>query len=133
MTIVSLRLDDWAGVTYAERVIGAPSWDQVDAAIAALDAARHTSLTLEGASGEVMMIGGGGGGYVVFYQIGEDTFWNLRSEAPADGEAILLNCGGQEGDFRPNEIVDADRARAAARTMLDVGGIDVTLGWERQD
>ena len=110
-----------------------PSWDQISAAIDALDAERHTLLSLDGGKGGVLMIGGGAGRYVGVYQPGEDEFWNLRSDQPADGEPILLNSGGQEGTFRPDEIVGVEQVRAAAKTLFDVGGVDVGLGWRLQD
>ena len=110
-----------------------PSWDQISAGIDALDAERHTLLTLNGGKGDVLMIGGGAGRYVGVYQPGEDEFWNLHSDRPAEGQPILLNCGGQEGDFRPDEIVGIEQVRAAARTLFDTGGVDVGLGWRLQD
>lgn len=132
MPIASLALDEWSGVFCTHRSIDEPSWEQIDEAINALDASRHTLLTLDGLADDLMTIGGGSGRYVVIYQVGEDVFWNLHADGdPA--ETIMLDCGGQEGGFPADQIVGLDLARAAARTMLAVGGIDVGLGWKRQD
>ena len=128
-----MSLDVWSGVHCVEQGVDRPSWDQVQAAIDALDARRHTLLTLDGGERSTLMIGGGEGRYVGIYQLGEDEFWSLRSDQPADGEPILLNCGGQEGDFRPDQILGVDQVRAAAKTFFDTGGLDAALGWRRQD
>jgi hypothetical protein len=115
------------------RDVDRPSWDQVVAAIDALDAERHTLLTLTGGEGDTLMIGGGAGRYVGTYQLGDDAFWNLHASAPAGALPASLNCGGQEGDYPPDQIVGIAAARAAAQTLFDVGGIDVGLGWRLQD
>jgi hypothetical protein len=133
VTVAFLSLDDWSGVRCVMREVDQPSWDQILAAIDALDAERHTLLTLTGGGGDTLMIGGGAGRYVVIHQPGEDQFWNLHSDAPAGGLQVVLNCGGQEGDYPPDQIVGIATARAAARTLFDVGGIDAGLGWRLQD
>lgn len=134
MPVLGLSLDVWDGVRCGSRDADRPSWEQVEAALSDLDARRHTLLTLNGEAGDTLCVGGGAGRYVVFYQDADDELWNLHAAgAPEAGPSILLNCGGQEGDFRPDQVVGSDVAREAVRTLFAVGGIDVRLGWRRQD
>ena len=133
MAVAALSLDDWAGVRCVMHDVDRPSEDQILAALDALDALRHTLLTLEGGDGGILMIGGGAGRYVVTYQPGEDEFWNLHSDAPPGGPEVVLNCGGQEGGYPPDQVVGVEAARAAALMLLALSGVDVELGWRRQD
>jgi hypothetical protein len=126
-----LLTDQWHGVTCDEICIESPQDADVTRSIEALDAASRTTLTLERAEAS-MTVGGGQGRYVVFVRVGDDEeFWNLLSEADATG-VVMINIGGQEGDFPARQVVDHEKATRAALCFLESGRRDATLTWELQ-
>jgi hypothetical protein len=126
-----LRIDHWHGVTCDEICIESPQDADVTRSIEALDAASRTALTLDRAEASIS-VGGGQGRYVVFVTVGDDEeFWNLLSEADATG-VVMINIGGQEGDFPARQVVDQEKATRAALCFLESGRRDPTLTWELQ-
>ena len=126
-----LRTDHWHGVSCDEICIESPQDADVTRSIEALDATSRTTLTLERAEAS-MTVGGGQGRYVVFVTVGgNEEFWNLLSEADATG-AVMINIGGQEGDFPARHVVDHEKAARAALFFLESGRRDPTLTWELQ-
>jgi hypothetical protein len=61
-----------------------------------------------------------------------DSFWNLLSKSNNTEESVLLNAGGQEGDFPMRKIVHVQTALTAAHTFLETGALDSKLRWEQQ-
>jgi hypothetical protein len=126
-----LRTDHWHGVTCDEICIESPQDADVTRSIEALNATSRTTLTLDRAEASIS-VGGGQGRYVVFVTVGDDEeFWNLLSEADATG-VIMINIGGQEGDFPARQVVDHEKATRAALCFLESGRRDPTLPWELQ-
>lgn len=126
-----LRTDHWHGVTCDEICIESPQEPDVTRSIEALDAASRTTLTLDRAEASIT-VGGGRGRYVVFVTVGDDEeFWNLLSEVDATG-IVVINIGGQEGDFPARQVVDHEKATRAALCFLESGRRDPTLTWELQ-
>jgi hypothetical protein len=126
-----LRTDHWHGSTCDEICIESPQDADVTRAIDALDSTSRTTVTLERANAS-MTVGGGQGQYVVFVAVGEDEeFWNLLSEADATG-IVMINIGGQDGDFPARHVVDHKKAARAALCFLESGRRDPTLTWALQ-
>ena len=126
-----LRTDHWRGVSCDEICIESPQDADVTRAIEALDAISRTTLTLERAEAS-MTVGGGQGRYVVFVTVGDDEeFWNLLSDADAAG-VVMINIGGQEGDFPASHVVNREKAVRAALCFLESSRRDPTLAWELQ-
>lgn len=126
-----LRTDLWDGVTCDEFLIESPTEAEVRQAIDALDAQTRTALTLDREEAS-LTVGGGHGHYVVFVTVGDDQeFWNLISE-PAESDVIMINIGGQEGDYPARHVVDKEHATCAAICFLKSGRRDATQTWELQ-
>ena len=129
--LLLLRTDHWHGVTCDEICIESPQDADVTRSIEALDAASRTTLTLERAEAS-MTVGGGQGQYVVFVTVGDDQeFWNLLSKADETG-VVMINIGGQEGEFPARHVVDHEMAARAAVCFLESSLRDPTLTWELQ-
>ena len=127
-----LRTDLWHDITCDEFCVESPTEADVMQSIDALDAETKTALTLE-REGASISVGGGRGRYVVFVTVGDDQkFWNLLSDY-ADTGAVMINIGGQEGDYPARHVVDKEQAMRAALCFLESGRRDPALTWELQD
>ncbi|MDC3982186.1 Imm1 family immunity protein [Polyangium jinanense] len=131
MSALSIHGDKWHGVLNDEWHVDRPSWDDVDKAIRRLDAKTYTIVTVQGPGEQHLAIGGGSGRYIVYATFDNCEFWNLLSTDSTNG-MVLLNAGGQEGDYPAAQIVDQEQARTAARTFLLDLRLEPSLRWERQ-
>lgn len=126
--------DRWNGVRCTEDETLMPTAEVLGAALRELDARSRTLICLYGQDGTDLTIGGGAGQYVVFASTAEEQFWNLVNQAMApDSGVVLLNTGGQEGDFPARQVVTQPQALQAAQTFLQTGALDDSLCWERQE
>ena len=131
MLVERIVADRWHGTRCEEHVIQGPSLEDFLRAFEALDANERTMLCLYLSNGRQLTFGGGNGKYVVYASMSEDEFWNLISDAE-ENQVIILNAGGQEGDFPARQIVDEERARRAGIAFMRDGELDESLRWERQ-
>ena len=131
MIVPTLHGDRWSGADDASWQVVDPTWDDAQQAIERLDATVFTLVTIGGPGEQHLTIGGGSGRYVVYATFDNWDFWNLLGANP-DGAPILLNAGGQEGDYPARQVVDKDRALRAARTFFTSLQLDPTLQWEQQ-
>ena len=114
MPIVKLVTDTWDGRSVEETTKESPSWDDVVAAIKRLDADKRTLVAADSWGETQMLIGGGAGKYVVSVsRSDEELFTLINSDAKAN-DRVLLNAGGQTGNFPSQEIVDYETTIQAA-------------------
>ena len=90
--------DRWKGVLNHEWRIECASSADLERALDQLDARTRTTVTIHCDGEQHLTIGGGAGRHVVYATFDNDQFWNLLRSQPATG-MILLNAGGQEGDY----------------------------------
>jgi hypothetical protein len=124
--------DKWSGLLCDEDEIHAPTVDDLDRVIEELDAKTHTLVSLYGESGAYLSIGGGAGQYVAYASTSDEQLWNLLSDSDDRNGIVLLNAGGQEGDFPARQVVDKVLALQAARVFFGTGKLDFALRWEKQ-
>lgn len=123
--------DCWDGVLNHEWHIDGASPEDMERALERLDARTYTMLTIQGDGEQHLTIGGGAGRYVVYATFDNEEFWNLLSTQRADG-VVLLNAGGQEGDYPANQIVSLEQARVAGQAFLLRRQLDPGQRWDRQ-
>jgi hypothetical protein len=128
MYIQRITADNWEGVLNHEETVDAPDLHELERLLRRLDGSKYTMITLIGERDAHLAVGGGSGRYVVYATFDNDTFWNLCS-AEAEG-VVLLNIGGQEGDYASKQVVSMDVAFQAARKFLEAGELDDSLRWE---
>lgn len=129
----NLVRDLWDGLHCKCEETANPSICEVVEAIDALDADQRTMITLFGPNGEHLVVGGGNGQYVCFISTSDDELWNLKDEHAVCENPVLLNVGGQQGDYLPKNVVDRDMIVQAATEFFDGGRRANSLGWERQN
>jgi hypothetical protein len=123
--------DRWSGVLDHDWTIDPATEASVDEALNNLDAKAFTMLTIQRGDGAHLVVGGGAGRYVVYASVARDEFWSLLRSDRADG-IVLLNVGGQEGDFPAQQVVEIGQARAAAQSFLASCQLDSTQRWVKQ-
>ena len=123
--------DRWDGALNDEWQVDRASDSDFEEALLRLDAQVYTMLTIWDEDDAGLTIGGGAGRYVVYATFGNEDFWNLLRSEPADG-MVLLNAGGQEGDFPANRVVDIEQAAAAGRVFLYSRRLDPSQRWQKQ-
>src|SRR5689334_10277951 len=99
-----MTIDRWNGTFCTEDEIRAPSITDIDQIIDKLDAKSRTLACLYGQDGSCLCIGGGAGRYVV-YASNKSEFWNLLVNGPEEKGVIMVNAGGQEGDFPARQVI----------------------------
>ena len=125
--------DKWTGVLCYEDETLTPTADDVNQAVQALDAKTRTLVSLYGRDGAHLTIGGGTGQYVVYASSSDEQLWNLVADTgEAQSGVVMLNAGGQEGDFPARQVIAKPQALQAAQTFLQTGALDSSLRWERQ-
>jgi hypothetical protein len=88
-------------------------------------------VTIQGDEEEHFSVGGGGGRYVAYATFDNEEFWSLLRPEPAGG-VILLNAGGQEGDYPAREVVSLEQARAAGRAFFLEQSLDPSQQWAKK-
>jgi hypothetical protein len=120
--------DRWSGASASQWSIEAPTHEDLDRVLGQLDAETYTMVTLHAGEGHHLAIGGGRGQYVVYATFDNERFWSLVRGGAATG-TIVLNAGGQEGDYAAEQVVDQDQARGAAHEFLETGQLDPKQQW----
>ena len=131
MSVLKILSDRWDGVFNHEEIVETPTTGDFDRLLDRMDSKVHTMIMLQRERDAHMGIGGGSGKYVVYVTYDNETFWNLIAAERAPG-AVMLNVGGQEGEYPARQVVAQDRARQAGRTFLATGELDRSLRWEMQ-
>lgn len=129
--IKRMTADHWSGVLCRESEIHHPTWEDVATAVSALDAQTRTMVCLFGADDATLTIGGGGR-HVILLSTATGSMWTLLSPNRSASEIELLNCGGQEGDYPANQVVDTAMALKAASSFYLNGTRSNDLTWSRE-
>jgi hypothetical protein len=108
-----------------------PTWEEVEAALNALDGDRMTALTMQGVDHSVMMIGGGNGGRIICeVDVGrERAMYRLKDPAAAESDFVELRIGGQTAKYWAPLCPTIELAGIAAKTCWEDGSIDDRLAW----
>ena len=134
MAIDQLTICVWEGRRCRHVDIASPTWEQVEAAVRALNGCDRNDLYLtpDGADPETYLcVGGGAGQYVVFGSIGNETFPTVVSQAESRTDNARLMIGGQEGLYPLRWVVDLPEAICAARAFWQSGQFrGGSLTWE---
>ncbi|MBC7701784.1 Imm1 family immunity protein [Aquabacterium sp.] len=124
--------DSWTGIFCDENETSMPTAEDIERAVQKLDAKTRTIVSLYGVDGAYLTIGGGAGQYIVYASASDEQLWNLVVDVDENQSGfVLLNAGGQEGDFPVRQVVAKAHAIQAARTFFRAGELDSSLNWEK--
>ena len=124
MAIELLTICQWDGPHMESADIFDPTWDQVEAAIRALDEGTRNDLYLHPLASNpetYLAVGGGSGRYLVTGSIDNERFPTLVNAIVVSPARELLVVGGQTGDYPRDWILDLDLALQAARSFFETG------------
>ena len=122
--------DHWEGTRATEWEIEAPDAADLERAVRRLDAVVYTLVIVVAGAEHHLTVGGGAGNYVVVVTFDNQVFFTLLRSEYADG-IVMVNAGGQEGDYPADQVVGATQALQAARFFLQTGGRDDTQQWSK--
>lgn len=105
--------------------------NEFESALGRLDAKTYTMLTIQAEGEAHLTIAGGNGQYMVYATFDNEDFWNLIRSEEVSG-TVILNAGGQEGDYPARQVVSMSEAHAAGLFFLNSCRIDFSHNWEKQ-
>jgi metal-dependent hydrolase (beta-lactamase superfamily II) len=132
MAIDRLTICDWTGRGKHDTVIDRPTWQDIEAAIGALNNRNLNDLYLQpdGSNPETYLcIGGGAGQYVVSGCVDNEYFPTLVDPQRPSEPRVALVVGGQLSAFPSHSIVDLESALLAARSFYTTGGFGGDVHW----
>lgn len=131
--VTTMTADIWNEADCDEEVVKNPTFEEVKTKVERLDAKKWTMVILSGGGEAFLTIGGGNGRYVVILTRRSEEFWNLIGlDDPQGGGDVLINIGGQEGDFPKRQVIALRTTLKAAESFFWSGEMDSTLVWEQE-
>jgi hypothetical protein len=132
MPVARLVICEWAGGSKSDKIIADRTWEQVEAAIRALNNRNLNDLYLRSDKVDpesYLAVGGGSGRYLVTGSVRNERFPTLVDSTRAEDRTESLTVGGQEGDYPESWIVGMDLALRAAMSYWRMGRFDPELDW----
>ncbi|WP_322418009.1 hypothetical protein [Mesorhizobium huakuii] len=131
--VEKILYDNWIGNICHEREMDFPKLSDVYDVIDMLDAKTRTILSLYGRDGSFLTIGGGAGQYVVYASMSDEQLWNLHPIDAKSDRKIILNAGGQEGEYSSHQIVGKETVIQSAASFFFHGTLEPSNQWEKQE
>ncbi|MEH1946572.1 MAG: Imm1 family immunity protein [Nostoc sp.] len=132
MFIIKFSVEDWIGNQNKGCVEQAHSWKEIESAIRELDGHHKTLVTLETDSETHMAVGGGLGKYVVYLTFDNESFHYLVDPSKSDIDEFVI-VGGQEGVYPASSCVDLNTTLKAAKTFAELGTMEESVIWEKDE
>lgn len=127
----TLLLQRWGGGADEERALSPASAEVLTAAMRSMRDDLSAILTIEAASGS-LIVSASRGRFTVTALLGEDNTFDLVGDAAATGTVAFV-LGGQEIAYPRRYLTGGEAAQAAAREFFHTGTVRLEGGhWERQ-
>ena len=127
--MIELIRDNWNGRINDEQTIKEPSLSRVIGFLDALDQDKRTSFSITIDSCKSLTVGGGLGKYVVYVTDEDGNFHSLTNDDALDG-TIMINIGGQEGDYDQGIVVNKTVASEVIEVFISSEKLDPRYVWE---
>ena len=125
----AVRLDGPEG---SETIMN-PTWEQIEAAIRALDGIQKTLVTIAAEDCEAHMgIGGGSGAFICYATRDNLTFDTLVNPSGHADRKQRVIAGGQPGDYTEKHCVTLPAILRAAKAFAILGELDGSLEWDER-
>ena len=132
MFISKFSTENWQGNQNHGSIKEAINWTEIETAIRELDGHRRTLVTLETDGETHMTIGGGASKYLVYVTFDNENFSYLINQIKSGNDETLV-VGGQEGIYPGKWCVDLTIALKVAKSFAEIGSIDKSVIWERDE
>lgn len=121
MAISQLVICVWQGGLLQETTVDNPTWQQIEAAIVALNNNERNDLYLYAKDTTWLGVGGGAGQYMLAGGIGDNLFPILVDPGSTSERKVSLTVGGQTADYPENQVHDLAQTLAAVRSFYELG------------
>lgn len=129
---MNLTVNTWHGPSVHSDENNTPSTTDIQTAIARLDGAATSEVSLTQKNPfAYFTVGGGPTLYLVTGETEAEAILQL-TEPGAGDETVPLVCGGQLADFARHDLVDREAATQVLTRFLENGDHDTTLPWDVQ-
>jgi Immunity protein Imm1 len=129
---VKLTVNTWDGPIVHSDENEAPTPDDIRAAVARLDGAACTEVSLTQDEPFAYFTAAGGPDlYLVTGETADEEILQLTTPDAGD-DTIPLVCGGQLADFARHDLVDREAATRVLTRFLNSGDHDASLAWDVQ-
>ena len=129
LALMRLVLDFWTDGENVEEVIDQPSMSRVKEAIAALNGASRTMVSLMHNEQCYLHVAGPfNGGYLVNGTLDSRDFFSLK-DISADSKEVRCFIGGQDGAYRAEQFVPRQSAERAAECFCKYQDLSPDLEW----
>jgi hypothetical protein len=126
---MKLILDCWIDGSNTATVIERPSMSSVMNGIDALDAQKHTMISLMEKEDCYLLIGGPClDGYLVNGTLDNREFFSPKNST-AGSARVLCYIGGQDGDYRAEQFVPREIAEVAVARFLEAHDFSPEIEW----
>jgi len=122
-----LTCDYWKDVVNEETIIHRPNWSEVENAINRLDGKLYTLIVLDNGKGLNLFIGGSSSTIIVALSSSSE---HLIMHCGDDRTTILVNVGGQIGDYRKRNIISLEHAKDVAKAFFEGSDIRSIQQWD---
>jgi hypothetical protein len=131
MFAIRMHVEQWQDRADIGATIRAPTWQQVESAILALDDRSKTGILLsaDGNCDNYMIVAGNrSAGYMVNATDNNWDFCCLVDPARSTTKRVLY-VGGQDGEYPENKLVPLEWALEAAKHYLETGERKPSMNW----
>ena len=127
-----VEFDNWDEAIDTGEELAAPSMDQIEALILALDGQKRTLLTLYSGPGlDSVVIGGGNGSYIAYATTSDERYVSAMNQEPT-GHTFVLATGGQEGEFDEAMELNLQQVLEIAKQFAEYGRLSNACIWVEQ-
>lgn len=129
---MNLTVNTWDGPIVHSDENNAPTAADIQAAVARLDGAATSEVTLTREEPfTYFTVAGGPELYLVTGETADEEILQLTSPGAGD-ETVPLVCGGQLADFARHDLVDREAATRVLSRFLESEDHDTSLPWDAQ-
>jgi len=121
--------DHWVGVLDQGDEITDPDMTKIEQAIRALDGSERTLVLLKTDGVAHMGIGGGTANVYFVYVTFDDVEFLAPTIPVTEPGTMVMNIGGQEGEYSKEHCVDLAVALSAARAFAASGILEPSINW----
>ena len=123
--------DEWQDRTDHGTGIANPTWQQIRAAIAALDGKRKTIVSIANKQGSdhYMLVAGQWSGRCLVNATKDNLDFFSLVDSGRSSNKLTVYVGGQDGEYEERKCVSAEWAFEAAEHFFATGELKPTMNW----
>jgi Immunity protein Imm1 len=131
MFVTFMFADEWQDRVDHGTGVANPTWNQIKAAIAALDGKRKTMVSIADKQGSdhYMLVAGQWDGRCLVNATKDNVDFFSIVDSSRSSKKLMLYVGGQDGEYEERKCVPVDWALEAAEHFFQTGELKSTMSW----